>query len=139
MYKIFNKYENLTLIIYDTQFSYTTVNWNPTGALWVDNIPKLKNNYTEYEICKAKDSFIFSFKVKNNFKAPILKRVKNIDDALFGPAFNHDLILGVKDENCFKEYDTCYCMQQGYEKKIRDTDKFLIEDYEVFQIVEKEV
>ena len=35
---------------------------DPTGALWVDNIPKPKNNYTEHEICKTKDSFIFSFK-----------------------------------------------------------------------------
>jgi len=36
------------------------------------------------------------------------------------------------------DYDCCQRKQQSYEKKIRDTkDKFLTEDYEVFQIIKK--
>jgi len=58
----------------------------------------------------------------------------------FGPAFNNDPILGVTEENGLKEYSNCYCKQNCYEKKIRDMkNDFLIEEYEVFQIVEKEV
>ena len=79
---------------------------------------------------KTKDSFIFSFKDKNNFKVPILSHVKNMDQALFygdyyGPAFGSDLLLRVKENDDLKEYDIGHCIQRSYEKKIRDTeDKF---------------
>ncbi|GBB91901.1 hypothetical protein RclHR1_19330001 [Rhizophagus clarus] len=93
---------------------------------------------------KTKESFIFSFKNKNNFKDSILSHVKNIDSALFyhiycGPAFGNDLYIGVEEDDDSKEYNFNICQQESYEKKIRDTDDILsIEDYEVFQIVKKE-
>jgi hypothetical protein len=90
---------------------------------------------------ETKDSFIFSFKSKNNFKDPILSHVKNIDCALFyaneyGPTFGgNDINIYVQEDDDSKEYDCCWCGQEDYEKKIRDTnDEFSIEDYEVFQI-----
>jgi hypothetical protein len=97
------------------------------------------------EFGKTKDSFIFSFKNKNNFKDFILSHVKNIDKALFykynfGPTFFDDIDIFVtlrKYAEC-KKFDNCRCKQSNYEKKIRDTEEdFLIEDYEVFQIIHK--
>jgi hypothetical protein len=99
------------------------------------------NNYVEYG--KTKDSFIFSFKGKNNFKEPILSHVKNIDCAVLyhnrsGPSFDDDICLIVEENNDSKGYDHQNCMQKSYDKKIRDADEFLIEDYEVFQITRKD-
>ncbi|EXX56543.1 hypothetical protein RirG_215220 [Rhizophagus irregularis DAOM 197198w] len=95
---------------------------------------------------KAKDSFIFSFKNKDNFKDPILSYVKDYDQALYynsnhGPTFDDDLDIYAKSGNnnmnsSNKKYNFIRCKQQSYEKKIRDTeDKFSIKDYEVFQIL----
>jgi hypothetical protein len=39
--------------------------------------------------------------------------------------------------NIYNDYDHLYSKKQYYEKKIRDDDKFTIEDYEVFQIITK--
>ncbi|EXX68511.1 hypothetical protein GLOIN_2v1779084 [Rhizophagus irregularis DAOM 181602=DAOM 197198] len=92
---------------------------------------------------EAKDSFIFSFKSKNNFKDPILSYVKQINRALyysnkFGPTFGDDIELFINEDNELKEYDRCRCVHKHYEKKIRDTgDFFSIEDYEVFQILNR--
>ncbi|EXX72008.1 hypothetical protein RirG_073350 [Rhizophagus irregularis DAOM 197198w] len=98
---------------------------------------------------EIKDSFIFSFKSKDNFKDPILSYVKNYSQALFyernaGPTFDDDIDIYAEydddeDEDDNKNYDFIRCKQQSYEKKIRDTeDKFLIDDYEVFQILERD-
>ncbi|POG69913.1 hypothetical protein GLOIN_2v1877169 [Rhizophagus irregularis DAOM 181602=DAOM 197198] len=97
----------------------------------------LNNEYGE-----TKDSFIFSFKSKDNFKVPILSHVnpKDINGALFyhtrsGPTFGRDLYIGVKGVDS-DEYHRNYCRKYRYEKEIRNTeDLFSIEDYEVFQIV----
>ncbi|CAB4438886.1 unnamed protein product [Rhizophagus irregularis] len=93
---------------------------------------------------KTKDSFIFSFKNKDNFKDPILSYVKNYNKALFyrsyyGPTFDDDLEILAKDECDNKNYDFIRCKQKSYEKKIRDTEnKFLIDDYEVLQILKRD-
>jgi hypothetical protein len=91
---------------------------------------------------KTRDSFIFSFKNKNNFKNPILSYVKDMNYAIFyskmyGPTFGDDIELCVnKEGNDLKEYDFCRCKQFSYEKKMRDTEDFFsIEDYEVFRII----
>jgi hypothetical protein len=97
------------------------------------------------EFSKTKESFVFSFKSKNNFKDSILSyvKVKNSDYALVhhngcGPTFNRDLFICVKERDGVKEYNHYKCKQTCYETKIRDTeDEFLIEDYEVFQIRKK--
>jgi hypothetical protein len=93
---------------------------------------------------ETKDSFIFSFKSKNNFKDPILSHVKYTGCALFygneyGPTFgNDDIDICVQNGDDSKEYDHCWCYHVDYEKKIRDTDdEFSIEDYEVYQITKK--
>ena len=118
---------------------------DPTGDLWLNNdsMKKVHKNYSNStnfipDIGKTKDSFVFSFKNKNNFKDPILSHVKNMNEALFycnefGPAFSTDLLLRVIGSG---EYNFNRCKQRNYEKKIRETeDEFLIEDYEVFQII----
>ncbi|GBC03047.1 hypothetical protein RclHR1_04970001 [Rhizophagus clarus] len=95
---------------------------------------------------QTKDSFIFSFKSKNNFKVPILSHVKNIDYAvcyhiLSGPTFSDDICIYMNRLNSIdssKAYNCCKCKQYSYDKRIRDTvNPFLIEDYEVFQIIKK--
>jgi hypothetical protein len=107
--------------------------------------PSVWKSHSDGEYCKTKDSFIFSFKNKNNFKDPIYSHIKNTDCALFygnefGPTFgNGDIGVYVEMGSGLKDYDYCLCKQYSYEKKIRDTeDFFLIEDYEVFQIVKKD-
>ncbi|UZO08940.1 uncharacterized protein OCT59_029183 [Rhizophagus irregularis] len=91
---------------------------------------------------ETKDSFIFSFKNKDNFKEPILSHVNDASRAVyyrnnFGPTFGGgDIEICADIDN--KEYDWCICIRQSYEKKMRDTgDLFLIEDYEMFQIIKK--
>ncbi|GBC03049.1 hypothetical protein RclHR1_04970003 [Rhizophagus clarus] len=98
-------------------------------------------SHNEGEWGETKDSFIFSFKSKNNFKNPILSHVKNTSYALFfcnhfGPTFgSNDFDIFAEESS---EYNRCQCIQEDYEKKIRDTaDFFSIEDYEVFQITMK--
>ncbi|EXX61734.1 uncharacterized protein OCT59_029104 [Rhizophagus irregularis] len=97
------------------------------------------------ELGKTKDSFIFSFKSKNDFKNPILSHIihHSIDIALyyhseFGPAFNDDLCLSVEENDDLIEYNYNGCIQKCYEKGIRNVkNSFSIEDYEVFQIIKK--
>ncbi|EXX60983.1 uncharacterized protein OCT59_029408 [Rhizophagus irregularis] len=91
------------------------------------------------------DSFIFSFKSKDNFKDPFLSRVKNMNKAFYycnnhGPSFG-DTDLRLKyswlSESTIP-FNENICKQVDYEKSIRDTeDNFYVEDYEVFQIKRK--
>jgi hypothetical protein len=87
------------------------------------------------------DSFIFSFKNKNNFNDAILSNVSNMDYAIVydnsaGPYFGSDIIIWGSDK--FADYDKIRCREIFYEKKIRDSeDNFTIEDYEVFQIIKR--
>jgi hypothetical protein len=105
--------------------------------------PFIWKSHNDGEWGETKDSFIFSFKNKNNFKNPILSHVINTDRALFyhsgcGPTFDYDLLLCMEENDDLGEYDCCKCEPNSYEKKIRDTeDIFSIEDYEVFQIIKK--
>ena len=97
-----------------------------------------------HEWVGTKDSFIFSFKNKDNFKDQILSYVKNINRAFcyhpnHGPSFGGgDLFLhcGI-DENYLANdnwnYNLNYCKLTNYEKNI--SKNFSIEDYEVFQIL----
>ncbi|POG60563.1 hypothetical protein GLOIN_2v1884232 [Rhizophagus irregularis DAOM 181602=DAOM 197198] len=106
--------------------------------------PLIWKSHHNAEYGKTKDSFIFSFKSKNDFKDPILSHVNNTDYAVgyhnrSGPSFNDDICLVVKEKNDSKSYDFNKCMQSSYEKKIRDTeDEFLINNYEIFQITKKD-
>ncbi len=95
-----------------------------------------------YSYDQTKDSFIFSFKNKDNFfKDAILSNVNKTDYAIcnhreYGPCFITDLILRSSNET--RAYDFVYCKKSSYVKKIRDTEnEFFIEDYEVFQIIRK--
>jgi hypothetical protein len=91
---------------------------------------------------EAKDSFIFSLKNKNNLiKDEKISRVKQADSALnygknYGPSFGKDLVIYGSSDS--KDFDDNCCKLVYYEKKIRNTEeKFSIEDYEVFQIINK--
>ncbi|GES93605.1 hypothetical protein GLOIN_2v1882540 [Rhizophagus clarus] len=91
----------------------------------------------------TKDSFIFSFKNKDNYKDTVISNVKNLDSAIFshplsGPIFGKDIIMHAHNENT--DYDTIFCRKFCYDKKIRDSEKkFFIDDYEVFQIKKRRV
>jgi hypothetical protein len=91
---------------------------------------------------EAKDCFIFSFKNENNLiKDEKISRVKQIDSALnygknYGPSFGKDLVIYGSNDS--KDFDDNCCKLVYYEEKIRGTeDKFFIEDYEVFQLINK--
>ncbi|CAB4431883.1 unnamed protein product [Rhizophagus irregularis] len=101
------------------------------------------SNTFDGEFGKTKDSFIFSFKSKDNFKDSILSHVKCISKSLFycdgyGPTFNLDLCLMVNNNNDLREYNICQCKQTCYEKKIRNEEYFRGNEYEVYQIIMKE-
>jgi hypothetical protein len=91
---------------------------------------------------KTKDSFIFSFKNKDNFISDVM--ISNIEDtdhaiyygSKYGPDFG-DIIIKSSSESV--EYSTVRCRRRYYEKNIRDTedDNFTMEDYEVFQIIKR--
>ncbi|GBB93356.1 hypothetical protein RclHR1_21550002 [Rhizophagus clarus] len=91
---------------------------------------------------QTNDSFIFSFKNKNNSKDAILSNVKIKDAALWfndvtGPYFGNDIVIYSSNNNS-QNYDVIYYKEVFYEKKIRDSENgFTIEDYEVFQIIKK--
>ncbi len=80
---------------------------------------------------KCEDSFIFSFKIKNNsFNDVIFNNVKSTDYALYcgsdyGPSFDTDLRLQRSDSDVSKHS----CRKNYYEKSFQD--------YEIFQILEK--
>ncbi|UZO09153.1 uncharacterized protein OCT59_029390 [Rhizophagus irregularis] len=90
-------------------------------------------------------SFIFSFKNKDKLDDSILSHVNNMNNVYyhydrFGPLFgSSDLKLSVTVKHSVSSsYNSNICKQEYYEKKIRDTeDKFIIEEYEVFQINKK--
>jgi hypothetical protein len=75
----------------------------------------------------TRDSFIFSFKNKNNVKDPILSYVKNMNRAIYyrkmcGPSFgDQDFELNVGGYDDTKEYEDCWCSKRDYEKEIIDT------------------
>jgi hypothetical protein len=83
----------------------------------------------------TKDSFIFSFKNKENVEDNILSRVKDTELAIyngtyFGPTF------GVNDLKMATFNNKSRCDSSCYEKQIRITSGyFSVEEYEVFQIM----
>ncbi|CAB4418826.1 unnamed protein product [Rhizophagus irregularis] len=80
----------------------------------------------------TKDSFIFSFK-DNNTKNNILSRVINEEYAIFN-SIHCNMSFGTGDLVLFDGFGSC--CNSDYENQIRNaTDDFLIEDYEVFQIL----
>jgi hypothetical protein len=86
----------------------------------------LKWKTSDGEWYETRDSFIFSFKSKNNFKDPILSHVKNPSYALFygstfGPTFGDDINIYVDEDDDSKEYDCCLCLPDCYEKDVRNT------------------
>jgi hypothetical protein len=94
---------------------------------------------------ETSDSFIFSFKSKNDFKDPILSHVNDTSYALFyhakyGPTFgSSDIDICAQDDDESNEYSHCWCGQLNYEKRVRDAEGFFsIEDYEVFQIIKRD-
>ncbi|UZO03046.1 uncharacterized protein OCT59_023459 [Rhizophagus irregularis] len=88
----------------------------------------------------TKDSFIFSFKNKENIENYVLSRVKNEIYAIYnhidgGPLFGcGDFFLYGK-----YGYDRSCCYYSGYyDKLIRETkDHFSVEEYEIFQILKE--
>ncbi|CAB4427794.1 unnamed protein product [Rhizophagus irregularis] len=88
------------------------------------------------------DSFIFSFRNKN-INNHIISRVKENEYAIYywnryGPSFGgEDLIIHGGDVCDFRKRNS-YCKKKSYKKDIRITeDKFSVEEYEIFQIIEK--
>ncbi|GES93551.1 hypothetical protein GLOIN_2v1763587 [Rhizophagus clarus] len=89
---------------------------------------------------KTYDSFIFSFKNKNN-KDAILSKVRNACyalefGALCGPKFESDLRI-FSSFGEFRDFNVTFYETVHYKKQIRAEDNFPIEDYEVFQILRR--
>ena len=91
---------------------------------------------------KTKDSFIFSFRSKNTFfKDAILSKVEKTDHAIVkdskvGLCFYDDLVIG--STTVYGVIDAFGCNKFYYEKNISDDEgDFPMEDYEVFQILER--
>jgi hypothetical protein len=88
----------------------------------------------KYDI--TRDSFVFSFKNKENIEGYILSRVEIEKYAIynsrfFGPSFGGNLVL--YGDYC---YNNSYCCNTYYNKSIRETeDYFSVEEYEMFQIM----
>ncbi|PKB91767.1 hypothetical protein RhiirA5_447620, partial [Rhizophagus irregularis] len=101
--------------------------------------PSIWESYADWG--KAEDSFIFSFKNKNNFKDAILSKIIYSKFALCfgptaGPHFGGD--INICASNVSADYNFTEYFKGHYEKKIRDIEgKFTIEDYEVFKIIKK--
>jgi hypothetical protein len=90
---------------------------------------------------KTNDSFIFTFKSKNDFKDMINSKIISTNYALdyspiCGPTFGSDIAVGNYSSET-KDYNYSFSKNGDYEKKIRDTEysKFLIDNYEVFQMI----
>ena len=86
------------------------------------------------------DSFIFSFRNKDEINNHILSRVTEKRHAITyecycGPSFGKgDLIL--REFSFSKSNIFCSCSKASYENSIRNTeDASLVEEYEVFQII----
>jgi hypothetical protein len=90
---------------------------------------------------KTQNSFIFSFKNRNNFKDAILSMVKDTNNALnyhteHGPCFGKELLIYTSEDSADIDFDKTICHEQKfYEKSIRKKGEFPMEDYEVFQII----
>ncbi|PKB97454.1 hypothetical protein RhiirA5_433125 [Rhizophagus irregularis] len=86
------------------------------------------------------NSFIFSFKNKENIENYVLSRVKCgsshaiYNHTKFGPSFGRGdfFVLG---KHC---YDRSSCSSFDYDKSIRETkDNFSVEEYEIFEILKE--
>ncbi|RGB27538.1 hypothetical protein C1646_746297 [Rhizophagus diaphanus] len=77
----------------------------------------------------SNDSFIFSFDNNNHMTKPILSRVKTPDRAIFNV---EDEYLGFGSD---LEWFAGICEQNDYQQKIYNGIEFIMEDYEVFQVV----
>ncbi|EXX57326.1 uncharacterized protein OCT59_012911 [Rhizophagus irregularis] len=102
---------------------YNPLSWNSKGG---------------YDI--TKDSFILSFKNKENIGNYVLSRVKNENYAIFNH-INGGPLFGFGEFCLFGEngYDQSCCSYYGcYDKSIRETkDNFSVEEYEIFQILKE--
>ncbi|CAB4431882.1 unnamed protein product [Rhizophagus irregularis] len=127
----------------DIPHTVTFIKIKETGEIIGGYNPLIWKSHSSGQWGKTKDSFIYSFKSKNEFKDPILSHVKVINHALYyhsgyGPTFDNDLLLYEKEKIGLKDYDGHSCRLDSYEKKIRTTERFILDDYEVFQIANKE-
>ncbi|EXX57948.1 uncharacterized protein OCT59_001202 [Rhizophagus irregularis] len=89
----------------------------------------------------TKDSFIFSFKNKENIKNCILSRIsEDLEDCAifncmnYGPSFGAGCDLKLCGDNCYDK--SAYYHTRCYNKPIRESNcQFFVEEYEVFQIM----
>ncbi|PKK64275.1 BTB-domain-containing protein [Rhizophagus irregularis] len=90
---------------------------------------------------KTQNSFVFSFKNRNNFKDAILSIVKDTNNALnyhteHGPCFGKELLIYTSEDSADIDFDKTICHEQKfYEKSIRKKGKFPMEDYETFLLI----
>ncbi|RGB35945.1 hypothetical protein C1646_101027 [Rhizophagus diaphanus] len=89
----------------------------------------------------TKDSFIFSFKNKENIKNCILSRISEdleecaiFNNMNYGPSFGAGCDLKLCGDNCYDK--SAYYHTRCYNKPIRESNcQFIVEEYEVFQII----
>ncbi|GET03210.1 carbohydrate-binding module family 13 protein [Rhizophagus clarus] len=81
----------------------------------------------------AKNSFIFSFKNKENIEDYILSRINLVKYAIFSSP-DYGLSFGCADLELYGN-NRGLAEQSCYDMPIRDADDFLVEEYEIFQII----
>jgi hypothetical protein len=94
---------------------------------------------SDYSKGYTKDSFIFSFKNKENIEDHILGRVVDGSFAIenhpeYGPIFGSDGLYLHDDNFCYRGY--CSSLAASHDKSITETSDFyfFVDEYEIFQI-----
>ncbi|CAG8440625.1 10407_t:CDS:2 [Funneliformis caledonium] len=120
--------------------------YNPLGwrSIKTENVRSYLLSYNDElysnHKCETSSSFIFSL---TNREKPILSKVSSKDGAIMwskrkGPCFSKDLCIydGSSSESSYNNLFGS-CKQCSYEKEITHRKNFQLEDYEVFQIINK--
>ncbi|CAG8579146.1 5448_t:CDS:2 [Paraglomus occultum] len=90
----------------------------------------------------TEESFIYSFGLTGKIEAGKISRPQRTNCAIPLNDRNHGPCFGDKDlwmTNNFNEDRNCWCQQDDYANSITSTYKFCVDEYEVFQVVPKQL
>ncbi|CAG8740268.1 6570_t:CDS:1, partial [Racocetra fulgida] len=117
---------------------YNPLNWRSTELMKNRNLPS--NVYNDYK-CETSRSFIFSLFSLSNRTIPKLSHVTSKQEAIIwsidkGPCFGLQDLWILYDHS--QNVATGRCKKHSYNVGIIDKDTFEIEEYEIFQIKDKQ-
>ncbi|GBC10233.1 hypothetical protein RclHR1_09460006 [Rhizophagus clarus] len=105
--------------------------YNPLDWRSINNYSR---TYCVNQKCKTSVSFIFLLTSSSNGVIPKLSRVIFKKEAICVKTKNRVLTFKICGSRIFKNWKS---KQKSYENKIIDSESFYIEEYEVFQIIDK--